>query len=118
MVQSTGQVLGHTSAKNAHENTLVVWTSEWKVEMMGNRCTRSEVFFSKTHGQMAVVLEYEAHQWILKARALKKKGVKTYLVHTSRQRTKTSYPASEKFPSALLYGLFQRKKLAHCAEIK
>ena len=29
---------------NAHENTMEMWKSGWKVEMMKNRSTRSEVF--------------------------------------------------------------------------
>ena len=45
--ESTRQVLGHGSAMNVNENTMVVWRSEGNVEMMENLCTRSEVFFLK-----------------------------------------------------------------------
>ena len=34
MVQSTRQLLGRGSAMNANENTMAVWTYEWKVQMM------------------------------------------------------------------------------------
>ena len=40
-------MLGHGSTVNANENTMVVWKSEWKVEMMEKRCIHSEVFFLK-----------------------------------------------------------------------
>ena len=43
-----------TSSVSANKNTTGVWKSEWKVDMRKNRCTRSEVFFSKTDRSMAI----------------------------------------------------------------